>query len=282
MTIGFDYFQVLSIFARINVKWPTWVKSLLQFLSIFNLNIDIAGPECIPDLKFDYEDKWYMTVLTPFVFGVVLFIVFIFMVVWKYCKKVLGFGGNKTVKYYSHGPRLLATWLLIMYCVYLSVVRRALDIFNCNPRDPSDGYTYTEFVSESCEAGICKCGDPDELQARLVPYAIVVLLVVAIGFPLYVFYITWFFRIQMKMDQLLRAHGLGDTRDTAIDNAADVVTTKKKWCRSTSKQTYKLRKKYNMLYYHFKPGKGKIQRKTQGKSKKKRIVVIIVLLIIFF
>ena len=70
MTIGFDYFQVLSIFARINVKWPTWVKSLLQFLSIFNLNIDIAGPECIPDLKFDYEDKWYMTVLTPLVFGV--------------------------------------------------------------------------------------------------------------------------------------------------------------------------------------------------------------------
>lgn len=127
------------------------------------------------------------------------------------------------------------------------------------------GYTYTEFVSQSCEAGICKCGDPDELQARLVPYAIVALLVVAIGFPLYVFYITWFFRIQMKMDQLLRAHGLGDTRDTAIDDAADVVTTKKKWCRSTSKQTYKLRKKYNMLYYHFKPGKGKIQKKKSGQ-----------------
>ena len=39
LSIGVDYFQILAIFARIPVKWPTWVKTILQVLSIFNFNI---------------------------------------------------------------------------------------------------------------------------------------------------------------------------------------------------------------------------------------------------
>jgi len=39
MTIGFDYFQILAIFARIDVNWPSWVKDVLEVLSIFNFNI---------------------------------------------------------------------------------------------------------------------------------------------------------------------------------------------------------------------------------------------------
>ena len=57
------------------------------------------------------------------------------------------------------------------------------------------------------------------------------------------------------MDQLLRAHGLGETREESVDNAEMGVQTKVRCCRSSSKQTYGLRKKYNMLYYHSKPGK---------------------------
>ena len=250
MTIGFDYFQVLAIFARINVKWPPWVKSLLELASFLNFNIDIAGPECAFP-KFDYKIKWIVTVVTPFMFGFLLFLIFLLLMCWKFIQKICSLKSG-TPKYFSHGPRLLATYLLIMYCLYLSVVRRALDIFNCNPPDPPDGYLYTEFVSEECEAGICKCGDADELQAQLVPWAALIVVVVAIGFPLYVFYLTWYYRVQMKMDQLLRAHGLGDSRATSVDGT---VTVGKRCCRSHAKETYSMRKKYNMLYYHFKPGK---------------------------
>lgn len=45
LSIGMDYFQVLSIFARIPVKWPRWIKTVLQVLSVFNFNIDIASDE---------------------------------------------------------------------------------------------------------------------------------------------------------------------------------------------------------------------------------------------
>jgi len=43
LSIGVDYFQVLSIFSGLRVRWPFWVKEVLQILSLFNFNIDIAA-----------------------------------------------------------------------------------------------------------------------------------------------------------------------------------------------------------------------------------------------
>ena len=115
-------------------------------------------------------------------------------------------------RYTSHGNKLVASFVLVFYFLYLSVTRRALDVFNCNPVDPDDGYLYTEFTSIDCEAGLCRCDDPDELQAQLVPYAVLCIVFYSIGFPLYVVWVTWYYRIQIKLDQLLRAHDMGQDR----------------------------------------------------------------------
>jgi len=260
LSIGVDYFQILSIFASLRVKWPSWVKEVLQILSVFNLNIDIAGPECV-FTDFDYKTKWMVTVLTPAIFGAVLFLMFIVIMLFKLIKNIGGCA-SKGVKYTSHGSKLVASFVLVFYFLYLSVTRRALDIFNCNPVDPDDGYLYTEFTSIDCEAGLCRCDDPDELQQQLVPYAILCLLCYSIGFPLYVMWITYYYRIQIKLDQLLRAHGLGEDRATSPDSV--LFTPKPLFCclqhycsctRSKSKEFYDIRKKHHQLYYHFKPGK---------------------------
>lgn len=249
LSIGVDYFQVLAIFARIPVKWPGWVKSLLQVLSVFNFNIDITAPECLVP-EFDYKIKWIVIMVLPLIFAAVLLLIFFSLMLLKWVRRVTGTSG-KAPKYWSHGNKLVAMFIIVFYFIYLSVTRRALDIFNCNPTEPSDGYTYTEFTSIDCEGGVCRCGDPDELQQQLEPYAIVGLLFYSVGFPLYIAYITWFYRIQMKLDQLLRAHELGDSRNEAIDN----IKFTQRSCRSRSRRTYDIRKKYHKIYYHFKPGK---------------------------
>lgn len=145
----------------------------------------------------------------------------------------------------------MASFVLVFYFLYLSVTRRALDVFNCNPVDPDDGYLYTEFTSIDCEAGLCRCDDPDELQAQLVPYAVLCIVFYSIGFPLYVVWVTWYYRIQIKLDQLLRAHDMGQDRA----NSPDTVMFTFRKCRSKSKKIYDIRKKHYQLYYHFKPGK---------------------------
>ena len=249
LSIGIDYFQVLAIFARIPVKWPDWVRFVLQLLSIFNFNIDIAAPECLYR-DFDYKWKWITTMLLPVIFMALLLLIFLIVLGWKCCKKCLKIGG-KSPKYCSHANKLIAVFIIVFYFIYLSITRRALDIFNCNPVDPPDGYLYAEFASKDCEGGICRCDDPQQLQSQLKPYAILGLLVYTIGFPVYVIIITWFYRVQMKLDQLLRAHELGETRSDAVDS----IELRPRKCRSRTKATYDIRKKYHKLYYHFKPGK---------------------------
>jgi hypothetical protein len=82
-------------------------------ICVFVSGADIAGPErAFPD--FDYKTKWWLTVLTPFFFAAVLLLVFCGVVCKKFVWKQCGWS-TKEVKYYSHAPRLLATFLLVMY-----------------------------------------------------------------------------------------------------------------------------------------------------------------------
>lgn len=147
LSIGVDYFQILSIFAGLRVKWPIWVKQVLQILSLFNFNIDIAGPECaFPD--FDYKTKWIITVLLPVIFGSVLFLIFLIVMVVKFIKQIGGCA-SKGVKYTSHGNKLIASFVLVFYFLYLSVTRRALDVFNCNPGENVSLFIYSRHSEQN-------------------------------------------------------------------------------------------------------------------------------------
>ena len=47
VNIGWDYFQVLSMFTDADVRWPAALKALYRFFSLFSFDIDIVAPECL-------------------------------------------------------------------------------------------------------------------------------------------------------------------------------------------------------------------------------------------
>ena len=169
LSIMVDYFQVLAIFARIKVRWPLWVKQILQILSIFNFNIDLAAPECIIP-TFDYKVKWIIMMLLPLIFAGTLLLMFLVVSLVKCIRHICGWSGKAT-KYCSHANKLISMFIIIFYFIYLTVTGKALDIFNCHPPDPPDGYLYTEFTSIECAGGACVCNDPNGLQVQLQPWA---------------------------------------------------------------------------------------------------------------
>ncbi len=59
-----------------------------------------------------------------------------------------------------------------------------------------------------------RCGKPGGVQVRLLPLAIIGLVVYVLGYPLVVGFILYRNRDQMREDQLLRAMGTGSTRLT--------------------------------------------------------------------
>ena len=230
ISIGVDYFQVLALFARSEIEWPPLMRKLFELCSIFNFNIDITAPEClIPDL--DYWIKWAGIMALPIGAFVLLSLVS--------CAKIIherrATRGSWHVR--KQLSSVIALYLMTFYYLYLAVTRRALDIFNCNPSTPSDGYLYTEFTSTKCEGGLCKCYIPGSLQSMLVTPAALFIALYTVGFPLFIGCIIYKHRDSIMEDQVLRAHDLLSSATKGSDKAHEV------------------RKRYHKMYYHFKPQK---------------------------
>ena len=126
--------------------------------------------------------------------------------------------------------------MLLIYCVYLSCTTRALEVFNCSPTDPDDGWEYVSFTDMSCDGGgLCRCWDPEHLPSKLLFPSILALGVYTFGFPVFLF---WLLRCGgrkdlLKEDQILRANGLGDRL-------------------STNPRAYHTRVRYHKMYYYYK------------------------------
>jgi len=126
-----------------------------------------------------------------------------------------------------------------VYFLYLTVTRRALQIFTCNPTTPDDGFFWSTFSDPACPFGLCRCYDAarhdatkDFLQKSYVLPAVVFLGIYTAGFPVLVAVLIRINKKQMKQDQLLRAYGLGNTPDQSTDNIWRARLKYKELCRS--------------------------------------------------
>lgn len=235
ISIGIDYFQVLALFSRAKIEWPDALKSLLKMFTIFNFNIDVTAPECLfPD--FDYENKWYAIMLLPIGCMCLVFVAFIFIVFRNLILKT----SCRMRDVCAHSSMVIATMITLMYYMYLMLVRRVFDVYNCseNPVAP-DGRVYAPFTSINCDGGVCACwewDDPRSIQLRLFFWTIPGIIVYVIGFPLFLLVVLRCNKDTIKEDQILRAHGLGSVES---ENPFSFVT----------------RQRFHRIYYHFKPGK---------------------------
>jgi len=78
------------------------------------------------------------------------------------------------------------------------------------------------------------CGKPGGTQLRLLPFALVALLIYVLGYPIILALLFWRKRELMMEDQILRAKGMGDdplTNPHALD----------------------VRRTFGRIYYAFKP-----------------------------
>eukprot|EP01029_Cantina_marsupialis_P015297 TRINITY_DN3351_c0_g3_i1.p1 TRINITY_DN3351_c0_g3~~TRINITY_DN3351_c0_g3_i1.p1 ORF type:complete len:1598 (+),score=418.26 TRINITY_DN3351_c0_g3_i1:934-5727(+) len=219
LAIGVDYFQVLAMFARSDVEWPETIRTILDYMSVFQFNIDITAPECtMPD--FGFAMKFCFIMFLPMGAIVVFCMLHIWQLFFKRCIK----GQKKDLN--SHLPALIGTSLTMFYFLYLLLTRVTLDVFNCNPSEPSDGYTYM------AAAPSIKCGS--SLHGNLLIGAIISVIVYSAGYPAIVAFVLLTKRELVKEDQLLRAMKSGDNK-------------------LTNPRCFKFRQTFYKMYYHFKP-----------------------------
>ena len=261
LSIGVDYFQIMSLFSRSKVAWPAELRQLFRILQIFQFDIDMTGPECSFREALTIERKFWMKLCMPFV-------VFLFVLLYtpfhqwnidkverKKLDKMLSslshFGGTKEAKIAEAKIRLKkniddhtardsiseATAMLIsvMYILYVLMIRNVLMVFNCSAPIPSDGKTYLD--ADPMEE--CWTTDSEydtSVFARLKYPAFAGLFIYCIGFPFWIFIVVANNRKRIVKDQGLRAmeKSLG-INNTPVNH--DIA----------------FRHRYSRLYYHYVP-----------------------------
>ncbi|GMH68350.1 hypothetical protein TL16_g04907 [Triparma laevis f. inornata] len=223
ITIGVDYFQVLAIFSSANVDWPSELVDLYNILSAFNLNIDLAAPECWQGADFTYDQKWMVVEITPIALLGVALIAYVIKYMFK------RFKGRKA-RLHSHAPKLFGTVITIMYYTYLYVTTKTLSVFNCQPTTPSDGFQYMTEVGTG--DGICY--EEDSMQQKLEPWAYCTFALYTLGFPVFCGVLLYVNRMTCFLDQVMKAAKKNDEELKACG-------------------TYKFRKMWHRLYHYYKP-----------------------------
>jgi hypothetical protein len=234
LSIGVDYFQIVSLFSRARIAWPRALKDLFRLFSFFNFNVDLAAPECIA--VFEYDAKWMIIQSVPLM--VMLFM--LVAVVSKFSLKSLqryvfklGSARRGSRKLCRHAQGLIGLVFILIYYLYLNLTKYTLDIFNCNPMAPPE-FENGELVTY-LDATFEQCYVPGGMHERLVGLAVLALLLYTLGFPLLTAFLLFRHREEAFHDQLLRAQDLGKNRK--------------------ENPQWDTRKMFGKLYYMFKPRK---------------------------
>ncbi|KAJ6248224.1 insulin-like growth factor binding protein [Anaeramoeba flamelloides] len=83
-TIAFFFLQILGIMHDMGVEWPSNLQTTFKIGFAFNFSVDFLAMEC--QFQLTYWQKWYLIMLSPFVFFVMMIVIYI--VVWNHSQFV--------------------------------------------------------------------------------------------------------------------------------------------------------------------------------------------------
>ena len=127
MGITVDYFQVLSVFVDLNMNWPPIMLDFFRYASLFTANVEITSPEC--SISVGYVPKWYFMEAVPIM---MLVCGALFHVGHNFHRFRIARRKNR-VFYWKDANTLLGAFIISLSFLYIFLVRKALEVFNCVP-----------------------------------------------------------------------------------------------------------------------------------------------------
>lgn len=259
ISIGIDYFQVLSMFGTKKIPWPNSMVVLFDYLSAFSFNLDLAAPDCVGG-GVPVWAKWFMTEFIPVGMCIILAIWTSFKVLVLMSKLKTELSreketdnkeNNKSAENVSQHNRstkiksqiiecvgsAFSMFLSIFYLMYLNLTKKAMDVFNCSPGDPPDDPAAPTLFMDMAPDQICyTAGNWDTgLHTKLVPWAYACVLAYGLAFPVFIWFKFGNYKEIIFEDQVLFAQDRGRSPDT--------------------NPHYAFRKRYSKLYKNYKPEK---------------------------
>ena len=255
ISLALDHMQILGLLAGAKIAWPYQIKFILKWFVFFQMDIDVAGPECLARGIVTFENKWIFKVTVP-ILAMFMCLVYVlvsesFKLMCHHAKKKhkkhkklrRGSAGNEKIQKRKkkeaadmaangHKEKLITfmvkAFINIVAGCYIMMTKAAMSIFSCffPPGDDSGASFMVAQPSEPCWVD-------DGLQYALSLPAIIVIIAYSFGYPLSLFSLYKKNKHIIMRDQVLRAGGKGHTIKTNKD--------------------IHFRKRYGILYGYFKP-----------------------------
>eukprot|EP00003_Mantamonas_plastica_P004646 TRINITY_DN1368_c0_g1_i1.p1 TRINITY_DN1368_c0_g1~~TRINITY_DN1368_c0_g1_i1.p1 ORF type:complete len:1172 (+),score=358.31 TRINITY_DN1368_c0_g1_i1:135-3650(+) len=234
LAMGVALLQMTALMGDFQLRWPPEVLAWFSILTIVNLNIDIAAPECNVD-GLTFATKYKIVMLMPFITAGVLIVLFLIECLRSYLAKKYGtdfrfkypefcafppkvasMDWKERVKKLLHKIRYdLSTiftegqeyieivrsttnaYLLMMSLLYITMTNKTVEMFSCTQL----GNEVVLNISPDIE-----CWTPEHME--LVYWAIVSLILWVIGTPLIFYVIVHRYRHALLMENNLNTFGV--------------------------------------------------------------------------
>ncbi|KAI9142174.1 hypothetical protein BKA69DRAFT_1068723 [Paraphysoderma sedebokerense] len=180
--IAINFFQTILVIRDFHIQFPPQFHSLMNILSIFNLNIQLTPPEC-----FVTEGTVSYSLKLRIVFAFPLFLILLSLLIPNVVNYIMPYGvvayirdKRESLKHSITSNRLVAIRMVnfILPWIFMSSATNSLALFDCTTE--ADGHLYMD-VDPSVKCWI----DPTWWQD--VPLAVAACILYVFGIPCYFF-----------------------------------------------------------------------------------------------
>ena len=188
---------MLSLFASLNLHWPSEVVQLFKYAALFTANVEVTSPEC--SVSVGYISKWYFFELMPF-------LVFAFGATVHFCSNVAVRlkARRRGVRPRLSSPNtLIGVYLIAVSYYYIFLVKNSFDALKCTHVGKSTVLAVDPSVN---------CGTEEYKQMR--NWALVAVIAYGVGIPVLLGWCIAKHATEIQLDQSLRIRGLAGARET--------------------------------------------------------------------
>jgi hypothetical protein len=134
-----NFMQILTVMSAIPLKWPSYVKSVLVWTSIFSVNLQLVGLEC-SFVGSSYMSRWFATESLPVLFNFLFICMGVVMWSWHRYRK------SRLEEWMMMKDRLIAGVILTWEMFYLPVTVNTFKAFDCHAHTRSDGESLGKWL----------------------------------------------------------------------------------------------------------------------------------------
>ena len=203
LSVGFNFLQVLSVVAQFDLKWPGFVKTTFDLLSVFTFQVNIFAPECaMAGGAIEYFPIWLFKLSIPLLFAVMFAL---FHVVLEIYKRIRARISEVQHPFLARAPLVtrattvllrnatLNAYVSILVMTYLVVVSVTFEAFDC-------------VNGAMVKAPDVVCGSPE--WRKFLGVALVSMVVYGIGIPALFASLIWWHRLSLFSELTIVRLGL--------------------------------------------------------------------------